>query len=97
MTDFDFGGPVVWTPDAASAAATHLGRFMTAHRLTGFPELLDRSAADPAWFTQMPDHRFRGSLGAQPDGVFQKKQDRPNAGPTDKVAFGGAARAGSFG
>jgi len=51
LADFAFGGPIVWTPDAASAAATHLGRFMTAHRLTGFPELLDRSAADPAWFT----------------------------------------------
>ncbi len=51
MTDFDFGGPIVWTPDAASASATHLGRFMAAYRVGGFSELLDRSAADPAWFT----------------------------------------------
>ncbi|MBF8255961.1 MAG: Acetate--CoA ligase [Anaerolineales bacterium] len=41
----------MWTPDAASASATHLGRFMAAHRVGGFSELLDRSAADPAWFT----------------------------------------------
>jgi len=51
LTDFDFGGPIVWTPDAASASATHLGRFMAAYRVGGFSELLDRSAADPAWFT----------------------------------------------
>ena len=51
MADFDFGGPIVWTPDAASASATHLGRFLAAHRLGTFAELLDRSAADPAWFT----------------------------------------------
>jgi len=51
LADFDFGGPIVWTPDAASASATHLGRFLAAHRLGTFAELLDRSAADPAWFT----------------------------------------------
>jgi acetyl-CoA synthetase len=51
LADFDFGGPIVWTPDAASATATHLGRFLAAHRLGTFPELLDRSASDPAWFT----------------------------------------------
>jgi acetyl-CoA synthetase len=51
LAEFDFGGPIVWTPDAASASATHLGRFIAAHRLSGFAELLDRSARDPAWFT----------------------------------------------
>jgi len=51
LADFDFGGPIVWTPDAASVSATHLGRFLAAHRLSGFSELLNRSAADPAWFT----------------------------------------------
>jgi acetyl-CoA synthetase len=51
VAEFDFGGPIVWTPDAASAPSTHLGRFLAAHRLGSFAELLERSARDPAWFT----------------------------------------------
>jgi acetyl-CoA synthetase len=51
VTEFDFGGPIVWSPHPGSAAATHLGRFMAAHRLPDFAALLDRSATDPAWFT----------------------------------------------
>ncbi len=51
MAEFDFGGPIVWTPDPASAPSTHLGRFLAAQRLGSFAELLERSARDPAWFT----------------------------------------------
>lgn len=51
MAAFDFGGPIVWRPDPAAAPSTHLGRFMAANRIAGFAELLDRSARDPAWFT----------------------------------------------
>ena len=49
--EFDVGGRIVWKPDPAAAAATHLGRFMGAHQIDTFEDLLARSATDPAWFT----------------------------------------------
>ncbi|WP_426573617.1 AMP-binding protein [Aquihabitans sp. McL0605] len=39
-----------WTPDPATAAATNVGRFMTAQGIGSFDELLARSIAEPAWF-----------------------------------------------
>ncbi|HKY83836.1 MAG TPA: AMP-binding protein [Anaerolineales bacterium] len=52
MPEFDFGGPIVWQPDPAAAAATHLGRFMTQLGIESFAGLLERSGREPAWFTE---------------------------------------------
>ena len=40
----------IWTPDAATAAATNVGRFMAAQGIATFEELSTRSIDDPAWF-----------------------------------------------
>jgi acetyl-CoA synthetase len=40
----------IWTPDAAAAAETNVGRFMAAHGVGSFDELLARSIDDPEWF-----------------------------------------------
>jgi acetyl-CoA synthetase len=40
----------IWTPDAAAATETNVGRFMATQGIDTFDELLDRSIADPAWF-----------------------------------------------
>ncbi len=40
----------IWEPDPAVIAATNVGRFMAAHGIDHFDDLLDRSIADPAWF-----------------------------------------------
>ena len=52
MPEFDFGGTIVWRPDPAAVAATHLGRFMASHGIGSFAQLLERSGRDPAWFTE---------------------------------------------
>jgi acetyl-CoA synthetase len=41
---------VVWRPDPKLASETNVGRFMAAHGVAGFDELLARSVADPEWF-----------------------------------------------
>jgi acetyl-CoA synthetase len=41
---------VVWRPVPELAAQTNVGRFMAAHEVAGFDELLARSVADPEWF-----------------------------------------------
>jgi acetyl-CoA synthetase len=41
---------VIWEPDPAMVADTNIGRFMAAHGIATFEELLERSIADPAWF-----------------------------------------------
>jgi acetyl-CoA synthetase len=51
LSEFDFGGPVVWRPDPGLEGSTRLGQFMATHRIGSFAELLEHSAADPAWFT----------------------------------------------
>jgi acetyl-CoA synthetase len=40
----------IWTPDPATVAETNVGRFMAAHGISSFDELLARSIDDPAWF-----------------------------------------------
>ena len=40
--------PVVW--HAPRDGSTNVERFMAAHGIAGFDELVDRSIADPAWF-----------------------------------------------
>jgi acetyl-CoA synthetase len=40
----------IWTPDPAAVAETNVGRFMAAHGIAAFDDLLARSIDDPAWF-----------------------------------------------
>ena len=52
MTDsFSFGGDIVWRPSPETIARSNLKRFMDQHNLGSFDELLARSTADVAWFT----------------------------------------------
>jgi acetyl-CoA synthetase len=39
-----------WRPDPATAAETNVGRFMAAHGIDAFDDLLARSIEDPVWF-----------------------------------------------
>ncbi len=41
---------VVWTPDAERRARSNTQRFMEIHGIATYPELVDRSIADPEWF-----------------------------------------------
>jgi acetyl-CoA synthetase len=41
---------VVWRPDPDIARDTNVGRFMAAHEMASFDELLRRSVAEPEWF-----------------------------------------------
>ncbi|MGI8755382.1 MAG: AMP-binding protein [Acidimicrobiales bacterium] len=41
---------VIWEPDPAAIGETNIGRFMAAHDVATFEELLARSIDDPAWF-----------------------------------------------
>lgn len=40
----------IWTPDPAAVGATNVGRFMAAHGIATFDDLLARSIAEPDWF-----------------------------------------------
>lgn len=40
----------IWVPDPSAVGATNVGRFLAAHRIDTFDELLARSIDDPAWF-----------------------------------------------
>ena len=40
----------VWAPAPEQAAATNVGRFMAAHGITEFDELVRRSIEEPEWF-----------------------------------------------
>ena len=46
-----FGGDIVWRPTPDVIARAHLTRFMAAHGIAGFADLMTRSTADVAWFT----------------------------------------------
>ena len=48
---FDFGGEIVWRPNLQTTPKTHLAKFMRAHTLHTFEELMQRSTSDVAWFT----------------------------------------------
>ncbi|MCU1350853.1 MAG: acyl-CoA synthetase/AMP-acid ligase [Acidimicrobiales bacterium] len=41
---------VIWRPDPATVGDTNVGRFMAAHDIGSFDELLARSIKDPEWF-----------------------------------------------
>ena len=54
MTDsvpFSFGGEIVWRPTPEYVQRSHLRRFMDLHGIADFDELMRRSTADVAWFT----------------------------------------------
>ncbi|MCB0962787.1 MAG: AMP-binding protein [Acidimicrobiales bacterium] len=40
----------IWTPDPTTVGATNVGRFMAAHGIATFDDLLARSIAEPDWF-----------------------------------------------
>ncbi len=48
---FTFGGEIVWRPTPEVIARSHLKKFMAAHGIAGFDELLARSTSDVSWFT----------------------------------------------
>ena len=48
---FDFGGEIVWRPTPEYVERSHLMRFMSAHSIKSFSELMERSTTDIAWFT----------------------------------------------
>jgi acetyl-CoA synthetase len=60
---FTFGGEVVWRPTDAYIEGSHLMRFIRRHGIPSYDELMARSTADIAWFTdavlQYLDIRFR--------------------------------------
>ncbi len=41
---------IVWRPEAAYAEATNTARFMRAHSIASYPDLVERSVQDPEWF-----------------------------------------------
>ena len=51
MVNFEFGGEIVWRPSPEQIGQANLTRFMHAHDLNNFDELLERSTQDVAWFT----------------------------------------------
>src|SRR2546426_239492 len=46
-----FGGEIVWRPSPEYVDRSHTRRFMSIHGIDSFDELLQRSTADVAWFT----------------------------------------------
>ena len=53
MSDtFTFGGEIVWQPAPADIENANLTRFIRRYHLKDFPDLLQRSTSDVAWFTQ---------------------------------------------
>ncbi len=49
---FILGGDIVWRPSPEYIERAHLTRFMASHKISGFAELMDRSTAEVAWFTE---------------------------------------------
>ena len=52
MSDFEFGGNIVWRPTPQHIEQANLTRFMRQHGLSDFNELMQRSTQDVAWFTE---------------------------------------------
>ena len=63
MSDTTFGGEIVWRPALEYTERAHLTRFMRLHGIGDYNELMARSTADVAWFTDAVlrylDVRFR--------------------------------------
>jgi len=49
---FTFGGEIVWRPSPHRIENSHLSHFMNQHGIASFPELMERSITDIAWFTE---------------------------------------------
>lgn len=49
--DDNSGNAFVWQPDSSRVLHSNLTRFMQLHGLRDFPDLLNRSTSDVAWFT----------------------------------------------
>lgn len=49
---FEFGGDIVWQPNAETIARANLTRFMHDYGAQDYADLIARSAADPAGFTE---------------------------------------------
>ncbi|GAB4425868.1 MAG: AMP-binding protein [Anaerolineales bacterium] len=52
MSEFNFGGQIVWTPDYETIKHANLTHFMRQHEIKDFGELMRRSTDDVAWFTE---------------------------------------------
>ncbi|MDH4212280.1 MAG: AMP-binding protein [Candidatus Thorarchaeota archaeon] len=48
---FEFGGEIVWRPTAEHIQKANLTKFMQAHQIESFEELMRRSTDDVAWFS----------------------------------------------
>lgn len=48
---FNFGGEIVWRPSAEQIEHSNLKRFMDAHAIASYEELMERSTSDVAWFS----------------------------------------------
>ena len=51
-SSFGYSGQTVWHPTSEYIKKAHLTEFMRLHDIDTFPELLDRSTSDVAWFTE---------------------------------------------
>ena len=51
-SSFGYSGQTVWHPTSEYIKKAHLTEFMRLHHIETFPELLDRSTSDVAWFTE---------------------------------------------
>ena len=51
LTEFSWGGEIVWTPSPAYSDGSHVTRFMERHNISTWDELHRRSIGDVAWFT----------------------------------------------
>ncbi len=49
-SQFEFGGDVVWRPSPEQIAYSNLQKFLNAHNLADFDELMEKSTADIEWF-----------------------------------------------
>ena len=49
---FDFGGEIVWRPSWDDIDGSNLQAFMKEHDIASFDDLMRRSTADVAWFTE---------------------------------------------
>ena len=49
---FEFGGPIVWRPSPKDIENARLTELMRAHQISDFDQLMGRSTADVAWFTE---------------------------------------------
>ena len=74
-----------WTPPADAMSTTNVGRFMTAHGITEFDQLVRRSIDDPEWFW----HAAVGFLGLEFSEGYDKVIDVSDGIPWARWFTGG--------